>query len=155
MKISTSHTAILPRQIIRPLLVLLCLIAGHPAHAGDSNDAGFITERLSQMVQQLTASPLKDKLTACLKQPLKKTRFSIAHRGAPLRYAEHTRESYQAAAHQGAGIIECDVTFTKDRQLVCRHSQCDLHSTTNILKTPLASSCRQPFSPATESAKAS
>ena len=36
----------------------------------------------------------------------------------------------------GAGIIECDVTFTKDRELVCRHSQCDLHTTTNILTVP-------------------
>ena len=49
----------------------------------------------------------------------------------------------------GAGIIECDVTFTKDRQLVCRHSQCDLHTTTNILSVPaLAAKCTQPFSPA-------
>ena len=41
----------------------------------------------------------------------------------------------------GAGIVECDVTFTKDRELVCRHSQCDLHTTTNILATPLAQQC--------------
>jgi glycerophosphoryl diester phosphodiesterase len=44
----------------------------------------------------------------------------------------------------GAGILECDVTFTKDRELVCRHSQCDLHSTTNILATPLAEKCTVP-----------
>ena len=49
----------------------------------------------------------------------------------------------------GAGILECDVTFTKDRQLVCRHSQCDLHTTTNILAIPeLAAKCTQPFTPA-------
>jgi glycerophosphoryl diester phosphodiesterase len=49
----------------------------------------------------------------------------------------------------GAGVIECDVTFTKDRQLVCRHSQCDLHTTTDILSVPaLAAKCSQPFSPA-------
>ena len=47
-----------------------------------------------------------------------------------------------AAARMGAGVIECDVTFTKDRQLVCRHSQCDLHTTTNILSLPaLAAKC--------------
>jgi len=40
------------------------------------------------------------------------------------------------AGGMGAGIIECDVTFTKDRELVCRHSQCDLHTTTNILTVP-------------------
>jgi glycerophosphoryl diester phosphodiesterase len=45
----------------------------------------------------------------------------------------------------GAGIVECDVTFTKDRQLVCRHSQCDLHTTTNILAIPeLAAKCSSP-----------
>jgi glycerophosphoryl diester phosphodiesterase len=42
----------------------------------------------------------------------------------------------------GAGIIECNVTFTKDRALVCRHSQCDLHSTTDIVaRTDLYSTC--------------
>jgi len=40
--------------------------------------------------------------------------------------------------------VECDVTFTKDRELVCRHDQCDLHTTTNILATPLASKCSVP-----------
>jgi glycerophosphoryl diester phosphodiesterase len=49
-----------------------------------------------------------------------------------------------AAAQMGAGIIECDVTFTRDRELVCRHSQCDLHTTTNILATPLAQKCSVP-----------
>jgi glycerophosphoryl diester phosphodiesterase len=53
-----------------------------------------------------------------------------------------------AAARMGAGIIECDVTFTNDRELVCRHSQCDLHATTNILATPLAKKCSKPFTPA-------
>ena len=49
----------------------------------------------------------------------------------------------------GAGIVECDVTFTKDLELVCRHGQNDLHTTTNILVTPLASRCTTPFTPAT------
>jgi len=48
----------------------------------------------------------------------------------------------------GAGIVECDVTFTKDKELVCRHAQNDLHTTTNILATPLAEKCTQPFTPA-------
>ena len=48
----------------------------------------------------------------------------------------------------GAGIVECDVTFTKDLELVCRHAQSDLHTTTNILVTPLAGKCTQPFTPA-------
>jgi glycerophosphoryl diester phosphodiesterase len=49
----------------------------------------------------------------------------------------------------GAGIVECDVTFTKDKELVCRHAQNDLHATTNILATPLAAKCTKPFVPAT------
>ena len=49
----------------------------------------------------------------------------------------------------GAGILECDVTFTKDGELVCRHDQCDLHTTTNILLVPeLAAKCTRPFTPA-------
>jgi glycerophosphoryl diester phosphodiesterase len=48
----------------------------------------------------------------------------------------------------GAGILECDVPFTRDGELVCRHAQCDLHTTTNILATDLASTCRVPFTPA-------
>lgn len=48
-----------------------------------------------------------------------------------------------------------DVTFTKDLQLVCRHSQCDLHTTTNILVTDLATKCTQAFTPATNETAAS
>lgn len=70
--------------------------------------------------------------------------FSIGHRGAAMQFPEHTRESYLAAAQMGAGIVECDVTFTEDKALVCRHSQCDLHSTTNILETELADQCSVP-----------
>ena len=62
-------------------------------------------------------------------------------------FPEHTKESYEAAARMGAGIVECDVTFTKDKALVCRHAQNDLHTTTNILATPLASKCTKGFTP--------
>jgi glycerophosphoryl diester phosphodiesterase len=94
---------------------------------------------------------LKDALKQCAStlERFVKTDFSIGHRGAAMQFPEHTRESYVAAARTGAGILECDVTFTRDRELVCRHSQCDLHSTTNILATPLAEKCSVPFSPAT------
>lgn len=102
------------------------------------------------LVDDLQEGALKKALETCAasKKNYKKTDFSIGHRGAPLQFPEHTKESYIAAARQGAGILECDVTFTKDKQLVCRHSQCDLHTTTNILATPLAAKCSQPFSPA-------
>lgn len=100
------------------------------------------------LVERMKDGELKTALKQCT-GPFRKTDFSIAHRGAPLQFPEHTKESYQAAARMGAGVIECDVTFTKDRQLVCRHAQCDLHTTTNILARPeLAAKCSQAFSPA-------
>ena len=64
-----------------------------------------------------------------------------------MQFPEHTKESYEAAARMGAGIVECDVTFTKDKELVCRHAQNDLHTTTNILATPLAAKCTKAFTP--------
>lgn len=39
-------------------------------------------------------------------------------------------------------------------RLVCRHAQCDLHTSTNILGTPLAVKCTTPFTPATNSTPA-
>lgn len=100
------------------------------------------------LVADMADSALKEKLQSCDKSPFKRTDFSIGHRGAALQFPEHTKESYQAAARMGAGIIECDVTFTADKALVCRHSQCDLATTTNILATPLAEKCSVPFQPA-------
>ncbi|RLW71204.1 MAG: glycerophosphodiester phosphodiesterase [gamma proteobacterium symbiont of Stewartia floridana] len=101
------------------------------------------------LVDDMDEGELKQELQACSKKKkFKKSDFSIGHRGAAMQFPEHTVESYVAAARMGAGILECDVTFTKDRELVCRHSQCDLHTTTNILATPLAAKCSQPFVPA-------
>jgi len=100
------------------------------------------------LVEGMDDSRLKRRLQLCGRRPLHQTDFSIGHRGAPLQFPEHTKESYMAAARQGAGILECDVTFTADGTLVCRHAQCDLHTTTNILATPLAAKCAQPFTPA-------
>ena len=102
------------------------------------------------LVEDMADGPLKAKLQACAatRRDYKPTLFSIGHRGAALQFPEHTKESYEAAARMGAGIIECDVTFTKDKELVCRHAQNDLHTTTNILATPLAGKCIKPFTPA-------
>jgi len=100
------------------------------------------------LVAGLEDGPLRRELAACTDDPVRRTSFSLGHRGAPLHYPEHTRESYVAAAAMGAGVIECDVTFTRDKQLVCRHAQDDLHTTTDILLTPLAARCKEPFRPA-------
>src|SRR5262249_39256455 len=85
---------------------------------------------------------------ACENGPFKTTDFSIGHRGGALQFPGHTKEAYQGGARMGAGIVECDTTFTKDLELVCRHAQNDLHTTTNILVTPLANKCTKPFTPA-------
>ena len=76
------------------------------------------------------------------------TNFSIGHRGGGALVPRAHKESHEAGARMGAGFLECDVTFTKDGALVCRHDQYDLHTTTNILVTPLADKCSVPFSPA-------
>ena len=38
------------------------------------------------------------------------------------------------------------MTFTKDGELVCRHAECDLHTTTNIVATDLNNKCSVPWS---------
>lgn len=131
----------------RCTLVLLSLLAPLTGLAGEIV-APRPDPRPVALVAGLQAGPLKTELTACSDSPVRRTTFALGHRGAPLRFPEHTRESYLAAAAQGAGVIECDVTFTRDKQLVCRHAQNDLHTTTDILLTPLAARCKQPFQPA-------
>ena len=65
-----------------------------------------------------------------------------------IQYPEHTLESYKAALIMGSGIVECDVTFTKDRELICRHAQCDLHTTTDVVTRPeLNAKCTVPYTP--------
>jgi len=104
--------------------------------------------RPALLVADLAEGELKSRLEACLGEPPRRTAFSIGHRGAGLVFPEHTREAYEAAYRMGAGTLECDVTFTKDLELVCRHAQNDLATTTDILLTPLARTCIEPFEPA-------
>ncbi len=122
----------------------------HVTDAQPNMDSGMnhnvqVGSRPFSLIDNMDEGALKTKLQSCSEMSLHKTDFSIGHRGAALQYPEHTKESYVAGARMGAGILECDVTFTKDRELVCRHSQCDLHTTTNILATPLAAKCSVPF----------
>ncbi len=141
MRLSLSVLAIAATASLLPAL----------AYAHQDRDDGNIQlgPRPFYLVDGMDAGPLKDKLMSCKEGPFRRSDFSIGHRGAALQFAEHTKESYQAAARMGAGIVECDVTFTKDGALVCRHAENDLHTTTNILVTPLASKCTKPFTPAT------
>jgi glycerophosphoryl diester phosphodiesterase len=121
------------------------------AHDFDDDDYGGVQvgPRPYYLISKMSPSPLKHRLEQCAEGPFYKTNFSIGHRGGgTLQFPEHTKESHEAGSRMGAGIQECDVTFTKDRELVCRHDQCDLHTTTNILVTPHAAQCTKQFSPA-------
>jgi glycerophosphoryl diester phosphodiesterase len=71
------------------------------------------------LVDGMDNSALKSQLLSCKDEPVHRTNFSIGHRGAALQFPEHTKESYQAAARMGAGIVECDVTFTGDGTPPC------------------------------------
>jgi len=140
-------------RILTLATALPCLIAAFasPAFA----EGAQVGPRPAYLVDQMADSPLKDTLKTCIGKPVRQTLFSIAHRGAPLQFPEHTAESYRAAALMGAGMIECDVTFTADKELVCRHAQDDLHTTTNVLTSPLAEKCSAAFTPAGDDTPAS
>ena len=125
--------------------VLACVTAARAQPVDTRVELG---SRPALLVADLAEGELKSRLRACLDEPPRRTAFSIGHRGAGLVVPEHTLEAYEAAYRMGAGTLECDVTFTKDLELVCRHAQNDLATTTDILLTPLASTCIEPFEPA-------
>ena len=134
------------RRGMHALTIAAALIAAPPlttvaAAKGPNVQLG---PRPFYLVEKMNPSPLKTALQKCSQRHFGSRDFSIGHRGAPLQFPEHTKESYQAAAHMGAGILECDVTFTSDGELVCRHAQCDLHTTTNIVETNLRDKCTVP-----------
>ncbi len=138
------------------------LLAGAAVAALTLAGAGGAAEPVAEvgvrpafLIDQMPDGPLKDKLASCEAGPFHRSDFSISHRGAPLQFPEHTVSSLKAGIRQGAGILECDVTFTSDKQLVCRHAQDDLATTTNILATPLAANCTKPFAPASGDTPAS
>ncbi|AJY51878.1 glycerophosphodiester phosphodiesterase family protein [Halomonas sp. KO116] len=140
------------------------LLAANTTHAQEESDAKRWDDALVNAAQQVTLGPrplflvndmsadndhereLKASLLNCAAEQTQWQRspLTIGHRGAPLQFPEHTLESYIAGAQGGAGILECDVAFTADEELVCRHSQCDLHYTTNIVETDLAEKCSVP-----------
>lgn len=127
----------------------IALLIGVSSMAMAGNEPAQVGPRPLYLVSDMENSPLKTKLESCSNGPFHRSDFSIGHRGAAMQFPEHTKESYLAAIAMGAGVLECDVTFTKDKQLVCRHSQSDLHTTTDVLTHPeLAKKCTVPFKPA-------
>ncbi|MCF3935886.1 glycerophosphodiester phosphodiesterase [Acuticoccus sp. M5D2P5] len=137
---------------MRHSLALAAFLAGFPLAALAQSESAPVAmsygDRPFFLIDKLEDGDLKDKLLSCVGQSPQKTAFSIGHRGAPLQFPEHTVQSNLAAARQGAGILECDVAFTKDKALVCRHAQNDLHTTTDIVTSDLAEKCSTPFTPA-------
>ncbi len=131
------------KRTVRFLAVVLLALPGVASVAGESWSTAQLGPRPFYLVDELEPGSLKTELKNCMdsRRFYRASDFSIGHRGAPLQFPEHTRESYVAAARMGAGILECDVSITADAELVCRHAQCDLHTTTNILETPLAEKC--------------
>jgi glycerophosphoryl diester phosphodiesterase len=117
----------------------------HERHGKHRGAAVQLGDRPFYLVDGMDEGRLKNRLMQCKNGPFHATDFSIGHRGAALQFPEHTKESYEAGARQGAGIVECDVTFTRDGTLVCRHDECDLHTTTNIVATPLNDKCSVPW----------
>ncbi|KAJ3263480.1 Glycerophosphodiester phosphodiesterase GDPDL3 [Chytriomyces hyalinus] len=100
---------------------------------------------------------MRDAISLC-NDPLARNFETIGHRGAALVAPEETLRSYEIAVDSGAGFIECDASVTKEMDLICRHSVCDLHYTTDILMhhPNLAAKCSSPFTPAvTNTTKAS
>ncbi|GLS14099.1 glycerophosphodiester phosphodiesterase family protein [Hydrogenophaga electricum] len=148
----------LSARILPPLLPLVIVLSGCASTGGrPAPDAAAplapshvqLGPRPFFLVDDMADGALKQQLQQCATRGhFRPSSFSIGHRGAPMQFPEHTRESYLAGARMGAGVLECDVAFTKDQELVCRHAQNDLHTTTNILLTPLAAKCTQPFVPA-------
>jgi len=134
-------------RIPKKLTYLLVAVLLSISISGFAQDIQFGV-RPYYLIDAMKDGSLKSKLKSCVGITPYRSSFSIAHRGAPLEFPEHTLQSNKAAALMGAGIFECDVTFTKDKQLVCRHAQNDLQGTTNILLTSLQEKCTKPFAPA-------
>ncbi|MEZ9336279.1 glycerophosphodiester phosphodiesterase family protein [Vibrio splendidus] len=135
------------KQILKGSIALILGMSSITAWAGA--EPANLGPRPLFLVNNMDESPLKTKLLSCSEGPFHRSDFSIGHRGAAMQFPEHTKESYLAAIQMGAGVVECDVTFTKDQALVCRHSQSDLHTTTDVLAHPdLAKKCSTPFTPA-------
>lgn len=78
------------------------------------------------LVEKMSPSPLKSALQQCGDDSFKQSTFSIGHRGGgALQFPEHTKESHEAGARMGAGVLECDVTFTRDGQLYAARQASD------------------------------
>ena len=65
------------------------------------------------------------------------TLLEISNRGSYVRTSirSFSVEGYQMAIDQGADVIECDMTVTKDKQIICLH-EANIGHTTNVASIP-------------------
>jgi glycerophosphoryl diester phosphodiesterase len=103
------------------------------------------TDRAMAVSLLLVICALSVELTSSLHAFVNPTRFEfdhgidlpttrplvIAHRGSSGSLPEHTVLSYQRAVDEGADVIECDLTISRDLVLLCLHENW-INSTTNI-----------------------
>jgi len=141
------HTTTLAMALAMAMATTTLFVSAAHADRGGrfSDDSVQLGPRPFYLVQGMDDGKLKDRLMQCENGPFYRTDFSIAHRGGALLFPEHSDTAYRGGARMGAGIVECDTTFTKDGELVCRHSECDLHTTTNIVATGLNEQCTEPW----------
>jgi len=59
----------------------------------------------------------------------------IAHRGSSGVLPEHTIAAYERAISDGADVIECDVTLSRDLVPICLHEEL-LQTTTDVADRP-------------------
>ncbi|CAG8171904.1 unnamed protein product [Penicillium nalgiovense] len=130
---------------VLPLLLTAGAVTAMPAVSRDQGKTVVsniqVGPRPFYLVDDMSESPLKQKLASCSEKPIQKApAFSISHRGGPLQFPEHSRQGMLAGARMGAGIIECDVAFTR---------------TASSFVAIRTAKCSKPFTPATASRPAS
>jgi len=72
---------------------------------------------------------------SCSRTLTSKRPLVIAHRGSSGVLPEHTVEAYRRAISDGADVIECDVTLSRDLVPVCLHEN-RLQTTTDVADRP-------------------
>ena len=103
------------RQNYRAQLVLLIIylfVAGTLQASVSKAELADPTKRALQLSETLPNEALRERLQSCASGDFFPTVFSIAHRGAPLGYPEHSREGYIAAAEQGAAAVQMRLLST-------------------------------------------
>lgn len=97
------------------------------------------------LIDQMSDGDFKDKLQVCVGQFLWKIDFLIGYCGVLMQFFEYMFESYCVVVVMGVGILECDVIFIKDYELVCCYVQDDLYISMNILVSGLVFKCSKGF----------